>query len=392
MLSQLIFVSFVSFVGKFRVALYPRQHAPSAFGARGFEFTMAVFITGFPGFIAGRLVARLAADEPEFILLVQPAFRARAEADVARLAAELGRPAGAFRLVTGDITAPHLGLSAADAADAQTRTTLLFHLAAIYDLAVPREPAWRVNVEGTQNVNAFARTLPHLQCYHYISTCYVAGLREGLIMENELRHEAGWRNFYEETKYLAEVEVDNLKGEIPLTIHRPAVVCGDSVTGETAKYDGVYYLIRYLQKWPRLLSGLNIGNDTVRINLVPVDFVVEALVALARDPHAIGQTLQLADPAPLTTRELFDIIASTLAGHGSFATLPMSLTQKMLHLPFTPRLTGLPHSGVPYFFLSQTYDTRQATNLLTPHGVACPRFADYINNLIAFVKKHPTLG
>jgi thioester reductase-like protein len=199
-----------------------------------------------------------------------------------------------------------------------------------------------------------------LRRYHYVSTCYVAGKRTGLIREDELRHEAGFRNFYEETKYLAEVEVEALKRELPVTIHRPAVVCGDSRTGETAKYDGVYYLIQYLRMGPRLLSLANIGNDDVRLNIVPVDFVVEALATLAGDERASGATVQLADPAPLTTRELFDTIAGVMTGHGSRLTIPAPLVHTSLTLPLSDVLTKLPHSGVPYFFIRQTYDTARA--------------------------------
>ena len=165
---------------------------------------------------------------------------------------------------------------------ARSETTTVFHLAAIYDLAVAQELGMRVNVEGTRNVNLFARSLSRLRHYHYVSTCYVAGKRTGIIYEHELEHTAGFRNFYEETKYLAEVEVDQLKSEMPITIHRPSVVCGDSETGETVKYDGIYYLIRYILKWPALISALNIGNSVVSLNLVPVDFVVNAMAAFGQ--------------------------------------------------------------------------------------------------------------
>src|SRR6185503_1551609 len=107
-----------------------------------------------------------------------------------------------------------------------------------------------------------------------VSTCYVAGRRTGEILETELEHRAGFRNFYEETKYLAEAEVEKLKNDLPVTIFRPSVVVGDSRTGETAKYDGIYYLILYLRKSPALLRFVNVGNDAVKLNLVPVDFVV----------------------------------------------------------------------------------------------------------------------
>lgn len=350
-----------------------------------------IFLTGFPGFIAGRLVERLAREGARFLLLVQPAFAARARADVSRIVAETGASPEAFRLLEGDITREDLGLSGPDAEEARRGATMLFHLAAVYDLAVPREVALRVNVEGTRNVNRFALGLEGLRRYHYVSTCYVAGRRTGRILESELRHEAGFRNYYEETKYLAELEVDALKGELPVTVHRPAVVCGDSRTGETAKYDGVYYLINYLRMFPAALSLANIGNTEVRLNVVPVDFVVEAMAALAADPRVVGQTLQLADPAPLTTAELFDVISRNLAGHASLFTVPVPLVRTTLNLPLNEKVTGLPRVGVPYFFLKQTYDTERATALLEPHGVRCPRFPDYAPALLDFVARHPKL-
>ncbi|MEJ7713246.1 MAG: SDR family oxidoreductase [Pyrinomonadaceae bacterium] len=220
----------------------------------------------------------------------------------------------------------------------------------MYDLAVERELAMRVNIEGTRRVNEFAKTLAQLKRYHYVSTCYVAGKRTGHILESELRHKEGFRNYYEETKYLAELEVEALKSELPVTIHRPSVVCGDSRTGETVKYDGIYYLIHYLRSWPQLLTHINIGNRDVHLNVVPVDFVIEAITALAENPASVGATVQLADPAPLTTHELFEAIAIGLAGHGSHVTVPAQLVHNSLLLPIAPRLTGLPRVAVPYFF------------------------------------------
>ncbi len=351
-----------------------------------------IFLTGFPGFIAGRLVKRLATEGARFLLLVQPAFAALAHKEAARLATETGMPPENFRILEGDITQTDLALSKADSQLAASETTMLFHLAAIYDLAVTRDIALRVNVEGTRHVNHFAlEKLRGLRRYHYVSTCYVAGLRKGLIRETELEHAAGFRNFYEETKYLAELEVEELKTKLPVTIHRPSVVCGDSRTGETAKYDGIYYLIHYLRMRPGLLSLFNIGNAKVRLNLVPVDFVVEAMAALADDEHAIGATVQLADPAPLTSKELFDTIAASLAGHASRMTIPAPLVYRTLMLPFSPKISGLPRSAVPYFFLNQTYDTALAQKLLTPHGVRCPSFPTYVDNLVSFVATHPKL-
>jgi thioester reductase-like protein len=350
-----------------------------------------IFLTGFPGFIAGRLVERLARDGARFLLLVQPAFAERARKDIARLSEVTGAPLENFRVLEGDITREDLGLSAADLEAAKSEATVLFHLAAVYDLAVAREVGVRVNVEGTRNVNRLALALPRLKRYHYVSTCYVAGRRTGLILESELRHDAGFRNFYEETKYLAELEVEALKSELPVTIHRPSVVCGDSRTGETAKYDGVYYLVHYLRMWPGALSLANIGNPDVRLNVVPVDFVVEAMAALASDDSSAGQTVQLADPDPLTTEELFDVISRNLAGRESVVTIPAPFVRTSLNLPLNEKVTKLPRVAVPYFFLRQTYDTARATALLEPRGIRCPRFPDYVSALLDFVERNPKL-
>jgi len=342
------------------------------------------FITGFPGFIANRLVERLARSTGKLLLLVQPSLLERAAEEVLRIAGVTGRGASTFQTVIGDISLPALGLSEGDRQLVTTETTRIFHLAAIYDLAVAREVAIKINVEGTRNLNNFARSIPGLRHFHHVSTCYVAGKREGRILETELKHEAGFRNFYEESKYLAELEAEGLKSNLAVTIHRPAVVCGDSKTGETAKYDGVYYLIFYLLRWPHGLSMLNIGNHEVALNLVPVDFVVDALAALAFDEQAIGKTLQIADPNPLTTNQLFNAIARSMSGRQSKITVPPSWVEFFLMLPPSPAITGLPHHGVPYFFVKQSYDTTQSTALLKPHGIQCPPFESYVDRIVEF--------
>ena len=352
---------------------------------------MTIFLTGFPGFIAGRLVEKLATRDTQFFLLVQPAFMTSARQAVEKIAEKTNIPLKNFQLFKGDITRGNLDLSVEDLATVKTKTTDIFHLAAVYDLAVGKELAFSVNVEGTKNVNELAKTVLNLNRYNYISTCYVAGKRTGTILETELDHSAGFRNFYEETKYAAELSVDKLKSELPLTIFRPSVVVGDSKTGETVKYDGIYTLILYLRKLPSLLTLFNIGNDTVRLNLVPVDFVVDAIDAISKDQTALGQTLQIADPNPLTTRQLFDTISKHLANRKSAFSFPTALVEKSLMLPITPALSGLSHVGVPYFFLEQIYDTSIARKMLAAHNVSCPPFESYVKNLLDFVEKHPKL-
>jgi len=355
------------------------------------SFTESIFLTGFPGFIAGRLVEKLARADVQFYLLVQKQFVEKAMHDVRQIADRTGTPVENFALIEGDITREDLGMEADDLETLRKEITDIYHLAAVYDLAVEKDLAYRVNLEGTRNVNSFARTVENLYRYNYISTCYVAGKRTGEILEGELKHDAGFRNFYEETKYLAEVEVEDLKEVLPVTIFRPSVVVGDSRTGETVKYDGIYYLIHYLRKAPGLLRFINVGNKNVRLNLVPIDFVVDGIAALARDEKATGRTIALADPNPLTTAELFDAITKKMTGKRSVIIPPPALVEWSLNLPFSPPLTGLPHYGVPYFFIAQTYDTSGSEPMLAEHQLSCPNFRDYVGSLLEFVVKNPRL-
>ena len=354
-------------------------------------FRETIFITGFPGFLATRLVEKLARTEVQFFLLVQPKFIEQAMEEVQAISEETATPLECFSIIEGDIREPDLGADEEDLEAIRREVTSVFHFAAVYDLGIDKETAFSVNVEGTRNVNDVVGQITNLRRYNYISTCYVAGERRGRILETELEHSAGFKNHYEESKYLAELEVERLKEKLPITIFRPSVVVGDSKTGETAKYDGIYYLIQYLRKAAIILRILNVGNKRVKLNLVPVDFVVEAIAALSEDEAAKGKTLAIADPDPLTTGELFDAIAYALTGRRSEFAPSVAITKWFLNTSLSPKITGLPHYGVPYFFIEQEYDTSEADKLLESHSIKCPRFPDYVENLIAFVEENPEL-
>lgn len=349
------------------------------------------FVTGFPGFIGGRLVERLAKPEVQFFLLVHPPLVEQAMTEVEHIAEATGAPLESFVIVEGDVTLPNLGIPDGDLETIRFETTDVFHLAAAYDLAVARDTAFNVNLHGTKNMNDLAISIKELRRYNYVSTCYVAGKRTGKILETELEHKAGFRNFYEETKYLAETEVERLKSRLPVTIYRPSVVVGDSQTGETTKYDGIYYLIHYLRKAPTLLRVFNVGNDDVRLNLVPIDFVADGIATLALDERAVGKTVALADASPLTTAELFDVLAKEMTDRKSEFTPPPKLVEWFLSLPVSPPITGLPNYAVPYFFIAQLYDTAVADTLLARHRIVSPRFESYVSNLLDFVEEFPSL-
>src|SRR5918997_6715035 len=263
-------------------------------------------LTGFPGFIGRRLVKHLLDDDAEatVVALVEPRMLA-----AGREAAAGGDPQR-IEVLAGDITDRRLGLEEADYGRLAGEVTRVFHLAAIYDLAVPVELAQRVNVEGTGHVLEFCLATPLLERLAYVSTAYVAGWRTGVVYEHELIMGQEFKNQYESTKFQAEVWVREAMDRVPTTIVRPAIVVGDSRTGETQKFDGPYYLLRAISQAHRARRAIpQFGRLEASFNVVPVDYVVDAIAAAAALPEALHQTLHLVDPEPVTSRQLFTLLS-----------------------------------------------------------------------------------
>lgn len=174
------------------------------------------FMTGYPGFLARNLVDQLIQDHGETVdhiyLLALPDLRDQAAETIQTYAFKHEHDPEMFTVVSGDITETGLLLDTDVDQILKKSVTHVFHLAAIYDLAVPKDIAYNVNVNGTQQINDWVQTLMNLKRYIYFSTAYVSGKREGRIYEHELAQGQRFRNHYEQTKYEAEVLVDQLKG------------------------------------------------------------------------------------------------------------------------------------------------------------------------------------
>jgi thioester reductase-like protein len=341
-------------------------------------------VTGFPGFIGRRLVRRLLADRPDLrvIALVEPRM-----ADTAR---EVAAGEERLEVLPGDIAQRRLALGDADWARLTGQLTHVFHLAAIYDLAVPVEIAQRVNVGGTGNVLELCEACSGLERLAYVSTAYVAGTRHGVVYEHELSLGQGFKNHYESTKFQAEVWVRETMPRVPTTVLRPAIVVGDSRTGETQKFDGPYYLLRSISRMARAgRPVVQFGASDASFNVVPVDFVVAAIVAAAFDTAAAGQTLHLVDPEPLATRELVSTLSAVYAGRAPAGRIPPSVVEASLRLrPVRELFGGTPRESIAYLNHAVTFDARRAADLLTPHGLRPPRFADYVEPMVAFFRAH----
>ena len=349
-----------------------------------------VFMTGFPGFIAKRLVDRLLRKDPsaDFCFLVEGRLRPVAEESLAALDERHPGVRGRSRLVTGDITAPWLGMGETTYRAEAARTTHVWHLAAIYNLAVPASLAYRVNVLGTAAVLDFCQECPKLERLDYVSKCYVSGKRTGRILESELDEGQGFKNHYESTKCWAELEVRRRMPRLPVAIHRPSVVVGDSRTGETDKYDGPYVVIKLLAGLPSWLPMVDIEGKA-RLNLVPVDFLVDAMAEVGSRRDALGLTFQYADPRPLSAREVMDASLEALGFRKPLLTLPGALAERALAVPALSRLLKIPSESLTYSNHFAEYDTANVLRLLEGTGIACPDFRSYIGVLVDYVKRYP---
>jgi thioester reductase-like protein len=344
------------------------------------------FLTGFPGFIGRRLVARLLEDDQDLrvVALVEPRM-----ADAARAAAaDIG--ADRVEILEGDIAERRLGLGDDDWDRLTGEMTTAFHLAAIYNLAVPLELAQRVNVDGTGNVLELCAAAGRLERLNYVSTAYVAGVRRGVVYEHELALGQAFKNHYESTKFQAEVWVRDAMDAVPTTIYRPAIVVGDSGTGETQKFDGPYYMLRVVSFCEsRGMPIPQFGRSAAPFNVVPIDFVVDALVAGSRSADAVGETLHLVDPEPVTASELLTLLAREYAGREPSYRLPSSLVETALRFEFVRSLfAGAPRESIRYLNHPVRFDTRRAADLLAAQGLRCPRFEEYVGAMVRFFRAH----
>lgn len=344
----------------------------------------AFLFTGFPGFIGARLLPRLLELRPGsvFRLLVQAKFEAAARASVAEIERLHPSARGRLTLVTGDITEERLGLARGAARSLHGELTGAYHLAAVYDLAVKREVAMQINVAGTRNVLDFLSDCKAFERLHYVSTAYVSGSAVGVYREDDLDVGQSFRNFYEETKFLAEKLV--VESRVPQVTYRPGIVVGDSRSGETAKFDGPYSVLSAMDRMPSPGVFLKIGSGRNPVNLVPVDFVVEAMARLSSSEAASGGCYHLTDPEPLAVLEVAELFARALGKSFVYTPVPLMAARMFFRPPPVQRFFGLPMQSLDYFDHPCRYDSIRATSDLAAHGVSCPRFTDYVQRLVAF--------
>ncbi|MFC4712615.1 SDR family oxidoreductase [Planococcus dechangensis] len=342
--------------------------------------------TGFPGFIATRLMEACGKKGARLAAIVLASEMESAEAAARRIEKQTG--CENIRLLMGDITQEGLGLSIQDALFLKDQELVFWHLAAIYDLAVPQEIAKKVNVEGTQHVNDFVKTLNGLKRYMYFSTAYVAGKREGLILEDELVCPPAFKNHYEETKFEAELLVENVKAEIPVTIIRPGIVRGHSKTGETSKFDGPYFFMNMINRMKQMPLIPYIGHSNATINVVPIDYILDASIYLSSSPSASGATVHLTDPNPHPVEEVYRAMVHEMTGTYPKGRLPKKMATLSMSIPAIRKYLGVEAETLDYMDWQAEFDTRRAEALLAGSGIECADFLETMPVMVAFYQQH----
>jgi NAD(P)-dependent dehydrogenase (short-subunit alcohol dehydrogenase family) len=353
---------------------------------------MAYFVTGATGFIGRFVVANLLKRGKPIYVLV----RRSSQKKLAELRTHWGASDTQVIAVTGDLAKKNLGIADADIKKLAGKIDHFFHLAAIYDLNASAEAQQQANVDGTRNAVQFAKAVS-AGCFHHVSSIAAAGLYDGVFREDMFEEAEDLDHPYFKTKHDAEAIVRR-ECKRPFRIYRPGFVVGDSKTGYIDKIDGPYYFFKTIQKMRDLVPRWMpmIGIEGGRINIVPVDFVADALDYLAHKKGLDGKCFHLTDPAPHRVGEVLNIFAK--AAHAPQMT--MRINAKMFGFIPAPILYGLgslspvkrairvvlSDLGIPrdvFQFVNwpTRYDNREAAKALKGSGIEVPELESYAAKL-----------
>jgi thioester reductase-like protein len=348
--------------------------------------TRVALVTGFPtSFLATRVVKKLLSERDLSLrLVVQERAMERAEHALAAMR-DIDRDR--VVLLEGDAAAMDLGLSGPEFIALAREVNIIHHCAAITYLGVEDETARLLNVEGTREALELADEADHLERFVHWSTALVSGARRGYVLEDELEPGSGFRNVIESTRFAAEALVRRAASKVPTTILRPSIVVGDSLSGEIDRLEGPYLLVLLMLNAPLELRMPIPGRGDIPLNLVPIDYVVEAGYAIAKDRRALGRTFHLVDPDPITARKVFELIAQAAGRPVPRGFLPTNLATALLRTPGLERFAHVPRAFLEQLATEVVYDDRNAREILGELDIQCPPFASYASVMVDYVKR-----
>jgi NAD(P)-dependent dehydrogenase (short-subunit alcohol dehydrogenase family) len=347
-------------------------------------------VTGATGFLGGELVPRLLAREgAEVHALVRAG-------SVGRLAAKARRWPGGERVqpLVGDLSLPDLGIEPAELAALIGTVDHLVHLAALYDMTTDQATNDEVNIKGTQRVVALANRLG-VRCLHHVSSIAVAGQYRGTFTEDMFDEGQDLSSPYHRTKFGAERAVRK-EATVPWRVYRPAVVVGDSRTGEIDKIDGPYYMFPAIRALSSLPSWARLPvPDVGATNVVPVDFVVDAMDHLMHAPDLDGRAFHLASPRPQPVVEVFNAFGAVAGapklvtaidrrvGQAAGAAANLALRVPGVELARDVALDqfGIPPEVLPFVSFPTRFSTTATEEALAGSGIAVPDLRSYAGAL-----------
>ncbi|GEP32805.1 short chain dehydrogenase [Nocardioides szechwanensis] len=368
---------------------------------------MSYFVTGATGFIGRHLVQELADHrEGDIFVLVREGSMSRMEALLTKWGS------GRVTPVVGDLGEQALGVDPAWVKEHGGTIDHFFHLAAIYDMTADDATNETMNVGGTRNAVELADQLK-AGCFHQVSSVAAAGDYHGRFDETMFAEGQHLPSPYHRTKYESERIVREEAG-VPWRVYRPAIVVGNSQTGDMDKVDGPYYFFPLMKAMrDRLPSWLPmVGIDLGDTNVVPVDYVAKAMDHLAHLPGHDGEAFHLVNPEPQPVVDMVNAFCRA-AGAPTFATPidrsvtrgPMSLIPRALHpstiatglvrmgpvqavLDQTIGRLGIPAEVLGHSSFTATFDSRRTEKALAGSGIGVPDLESYARTLWGYWEEH----
>lgn len=355
----------------------------------------AILITGATGFLGGYLAGQLIKRGRRTILIARPKGNDTAQQRVRNLLCFLNITAKHEPVVIpAEIDKPGLGLPEEHERMLRDVPEVL-HCAADTSFAErKKQQVEATNLQGLQNVFDI---VPGCQRFFLMSSAYSAGKQEGLIKE-ELQHPADFHNPYEKSKNEAEKLITYLcrEKDIDLNIFRPSITYGDSTTGESIRFNALYYPIRTLIFLRDLLKkdilersgkraaelGVSINkNGSINfpltfpgngyLNLVPIDFLVKAVTAIM-DSRETG-IFHIVNPKSDT----IGMLAQNIEKHYSISGMEVA-NEVMLGGPLQTLINSYMAVYYPYFCDKRTFSDYRTRRILEPLGIECPELTPYV--------------
>ena len=361
---------------------------------------MHYFVTGATGFIGKRLVKKLLERKGSTVYFL---LRQTSASKAAALREYWGVGAARAVAVHGDLTTKKLGVSADDIKKLKGQIDHFYHLAAVYDLGADEESQIAVNIDGTRNTVEFAKAIDAAH-FHHVSSIAAAGLYEGVFREDMFDEAENYEHPYFRTKHESE-KIVRKECKVPWTVFRPAMVVGDSTTGEMDKIDGPYYFFKLIQRMRQLLPPWmpSVGLEGGRVNIVPVDFVVEALDHISHQANVTKKCFHLVDPVGYRVGDVLDIFSQ--AAHAPKMNLfinaallgfiPKSVKKGLMALAPVRRIRsavmkdlGVPEDMMTFINYPTRFDSRDMTAALKGSNIVCPNLRDYAWRLWDYWERH----